>query len=513
MSRIVTDQETGQQVEQRLLCWYPRLITKGETEGLLSTDVRGKFIVCEHKEYRKYASFSTSQSFYKYMMKPDHKTDKCYYEVILGHLEQKPKFDIDLAPEECSGVQEFMRIISDVVDAIKNTLQELGTIIKLDKDIVICPSFNIKSNKVPSKYSCHIIVDNYCCSDNEQSRALYYKIMSNYTNKHCVDHMVYSRKQLFRLLHCHKYGKDNIKRIAGQWKYHGKIITYCKTDPYERFLATLVTDVGNCRSIKALSIMPKYMELNGTEIDDEDVQLAYDACSKIWLTLPFDFGEIRDNMIILAKRYAWHCIICKKEHNNNNAYLTICHSSGEIRFHCYMYVKYNPKVPYIVIGRVQSNLDKTINQFHEDIVGDNIKINESLLNLVDDEETERDSFAISQGIKLPSRKSNIEKKSSSNNKSVIERPMLADPKTMEILQLYANFSRNPFIKSKKKELFKSLADERSSPLADEEQTEDAEAKKDKCIRCKKRPQKSKHAPDMNMRLEAMRKIEHQLSVH
>src|SRR5437016_2775914 len=96
-----------------------------------------------------------------------------FYEVIPGHIPQKPHFDLEQKLEV--GVEPPKVCLDDVwvslIQRISAVMQEKGITLIPERDIL---SF---SSHGPTKRSYHVVIDNYCHADSKEAKAFYETVL------------------------------------------------------------------------------------------------------------------------------------------------------------------------------------------------------------------------------------------------------------------------------------------------------------------------------------------------
>lgn len=361
--------------------WFRRLINKEEEIGLLSTNVEGKFIVCDHRKDLFFRAFKSPLEFYHFMYKPSHPALRCYYEIVLGENSQKPHFDIDLPKDEIRSETVFAEILSDIITVIVNVMKEADIHINLSKDIILCVGNDQK------KFSAHIIIDNYCHENNQQAKNFYDCVVQQYRGTKCLDEAVYNPKQQFRILGCKKFGTTRIKTFCKIWNYQGNQIKYIHSDDEIKiYHASLVTDTGNCIMLPSFGMEKVKEYYSSVDLSQDDVEAVYKKCIESGKGFfPFDISEVQGAMIILKRTAESKCLLCKgRIHQNNNAYLTVLGENKTVRFYCHRTKHWNPNGPqFKVIGDLEDN-DATVRELFVQNICDDL-LNSTVSNSEDDE--------------------------------------------------------------------------------------------------------------------------------
>jgi len=308
------------------------------------------------KNIRRFALFKSHADLFNHMMNiPVHQ--RSMFEVIPGDRPHKPHFDIDIDMTNNVNVNEIM---SDVIDAICDTMKNNGIVLDTNNDILIYTSSGSE------KASYHIIINNWKHNNNKDAKNLAKQVRSNFP-EHIADYIdksVYSSKQQFRLLHCSKLRTQRVKIPVPEWKtskYHIKYPVI--QNMYDEFLASLVSVTIGCKFLPlfydpSLAIVTttdgriiqhddthevteeNRVNLKKVDIDKcmislyskmEDILGCAKNRSDIWNT--FNVRSREGGMISLTKRRSYFCPICTRKHENENPYITV-NNNGSVRYHC-----------------------------------------------------------------------------------------------------------------------------------------------------------------------------------
>lgn len=247
------------------------------------------------------------------------------YEIIPGDTYQKIHFDIDISPLLFHTFDE-----TKFLDQLISILIEITKVdFDLNRDILIFTSHGA------SKRSYHIIIDNYCLKDCNESRKLLSLI-----NLRCpeaatfIDSKIYNKNRQFRLYGSSKLDSpERVKKLMRDWKYKGQNVRYYSDNEETIFLSSLVSNIDKCEELTIFGVSAPRPE--------NEINLPKNITSQI-LTLfkskfncqPFfEFTEITGNMILTRRTKPSYCDIHKRVHDNENPYFWIS-KSGIIRYCC-----------------------------------------------------------------------------------------------------------------------------------------------------------------------------------
>lgn len=196
---------------------YPKLNTQGKLlvrkEEVDSTKLNGikhTFIV-----------FPTYDDF-KESIKDE--TNKCYHEIILGHLPQKLKIDIDLPADYKGNEYNLIKEISRTAKYIFNNMyydqlcdHYLISNSKDSKNPEVCTTISSGlTNEGITKTGFHIIIKHYMVKNYCEAREFTRRLMNMLPNEYreVIDSGVNKSIQSFRLIGCHKIGQpQRIKKL------------------------------------------------------------------------------------------------------------------------------------------------------------------------------------------------------------------------------------------------------------------------------------------------------------
>jgi len=273
------------------------------------------------------------------------------YEIIPGDTFQKIHFDIDISDILIDDFNED-KFVNELVDTLKGYIKiELN----LEKDVLIFTSHG------KNKKSYHIIIDNYCLKDcNESKKLINLMLIKNpYLNLY-IDKSIYTRNRQFRL-----YGNSKlndvlrIKILKREWKYYDRVIRYYETNEEKIFLNSLVTNVENCKDLCLFGVQDddklietKDIKINNSIIDQ--INRVYKIkfnCDKV----PYEIVDVRGNLIITKRIAPSKCFFHNdKVHEHENPFFVIC-KDGTLKYSC----RRNDFVA-VVIGNIKLDDNKII---------------------------------------------------------------------------------------------------------------------------------------------------------
>lgn len=349
----------GNKIQQGLFSDNPRhTLTNSLIVALSYYDFRSD------KTFRLYTVFKSYLEYGIYQLKlPEH--ERCFYEIILGESTQKPHFDIDIDNTTSPGQD----IKDNLIDCIIKVLSNKGVVINLSTDILLYTSHG------NNKQSYHVVVNNYCHTNNIEARAFYDHVMDHVKPEYAqwVDRAVYSPCQQFRICGSQKIGSERRKVFQKSWSYKGKIVEYKypeQPDSPEHEMvmqleASIVGFTGNC---KFLPPFEPRLDKNKTYIESEDIDVkdANEAINLIATAgkisvndprFPYKFLGINGPIVMLKRTKPSKCRICNRVHEHENPYLIVVGDEKAVYFHC----RRAPENKKLYLGKLAPNPDLDTN--------------------------------------------------------------------------------------------------------------------------------------------------------
>ncbi len=360
--------------------WYYSLKDHSETKGLFSiyprNTILNKNLICwdyynesENKNQRLYAFFKTyiDFAFFHFTLQ---QPIRCFYELVLGENPQKPHFDIDIdLKDKHISETEVQNILENLITSIIETLHEKNINISLEKDVCVYTSHG------ENKYSFHVIINNYCHSNNNEAKGFYLevckKLPEEYKLYSWIDPKVYSITQQFRCLGSQKCGSSRIKTFHETWKFKGNIIKHIyeeqTNNPKRLFLIQLNESLISARTSEC-DVLPPFgnisSENNTTYLSSDDINM--DEAKEAMILLaksagirwknpknPFRFDRIEGPFVILKRVKSSKCRICKRIHEHQNPYLWISNDKS-VYFDC----RRTSSDKKLLIGKLVSSIDE-----------------------------------------------------------------------------------------------------------------------------------------------------------
>lgn len=324
---------------------------------------------------------------------------------------QKPHFDIDIESKDHDIILLGEEVKNAVTSSINIVMKSYNVQYNKTNHLLIYSSHRI------DKRSFHIIINGFYHNSPKEAGAFYQLVINNVPEhlRKYVDHSVYKRYQQFRGLGNHKIGKDNIKTIDPSTEYipdgykdirNIDPITIWNSNDYDdqvsllrNFEASLITFTSGCIQLpsfipnnkngynirrgeiiaprseitewiknnshkgidtSSLGIVPETRKVN--YYGNNTIYSCYDyydecvdAFDKSVIHKFFEITGISNDWIILKGDHITDCIIHKRVHENDNAYIFIDYL-GVIYVRCRRSERKDPSFP---IGNINISKNKT----------------------------------------------------------------------------------------------------------------------------------------------------------
>ena len=419
--------------------WYYRLKPSTENNksnfGLFSDhprhELRNNLIVRwsyldrrQNKMFLLYAMFKSYLEFGIYQLKLPQE-QRCFFEIILGETPQKPHFDIDISDMSVDKNQ----VLELLVDNIIKVLKDKGIELNLSEDVLIYSSHGEK------KYSYHLIINNYCHTNNIEAKAFYHKVVKNISDewRDFIDSAVYSPTQQFRIVGNQKINTTRVKTLSKTWLFHEERIEYRfpeEPDSPEHEMvmeleASIIGFVGNCKFLPPFEPAPDQIKhyIESDDLNIEDAKSAIGLVGKkgnISITdsrFPYKFLGINGPIVMLKRIKPSKCKICSRVHRNENPYLLVVGEEKSVYFHC----RRAPENKKLFLGKLNPSAE----------ISDKMENNEPT------EETEVNKVKINWTKNVLERVNKIARSGNSNDKKFITSDTQIDPKyKQDLINLY-----------------------------------------------------------------------------
>jgi hypothetical protein len=298
------------------------------------------------KQVYLYGIFKDEVSLYDYMENMDVE-NRCFYEVILGSQQQKPKFDIDISKGTLTDEEHhkiFMRTLSDVFNGIEEVFDDLDTYYDLN-NIMLFTSHN------ENKKSAHIVLDRINVCNNNDAKEFYKQVI-----KYCpdtykyIDSAVYSQLQQFRLFKSSKMGHNRIKEFIPSFVNKNKLVKYNidYIKHYEKLPNTTEEQKEFRKRFKGIKILigslinyikyptikfeqKEQKEIIRDKIEDDKIDVVINIIDTKYKNI-YTYDKIINGLICIKRIIPSYCNICKRTHNNIDGFIFI--KEGKFYLNC-----------------------------------------------------------------------------------------------------------------------------------------------------------------------------------
>ena len=286
--------------------------------------------------FKKYTFFRSPLLFFKAVISLV-TAMRCYYEIIMGDKFQKPYYDIDISLKDdpidemySHTKEEKLAISKRIVEYCRDSIMKIRPQIRKTDILVL-------SAHADTKRSFHIIVDRWCVQSAALNKELYLEMIENIPPdlRKYVDNKMYKCIQQFRTFLSTKCGKNRqliVDAETSTWAPTDEI-----TDTYtlikEIFLASLICVTDGC-TLLPMEIKEKTHNVVSKELDSDDYKAIMSAFDNFPDRSSFDIGNVNSSFISLKRKRPTFCTVCNRTHDNENPFLFVGPTSGNIYFNC-----------------------------------------------------------------------------------------------------------------------------------------------------------------------------------
>lgn len=351
----------------KTLRWFPFLKSKEKPEKSLifhiidsQKSVHGLTIIyCEYRpESYMYTYFENYKLFINYYIKFVRRfgVDMAFFgEVILGAVNQKIKFDIDI--KDPVAFHLYDECVRAVVETTEDVLSEWGIPIDRCNDVIVTSSHG------PNKRSGHVIFDNYHHCNSGEAKHFFKLVYERIDPKlrPYVDSGVYKSLQNFRSMGCTKPGAPRVKMVSSWIDSNGNAMRWMDipegkvNDPELMFKASLITCCFHCKALPDFGYTAYVDTKAKVEINDALVNIALlmlDQYSCDDEGPIYEFMNVEDNSIYVKRKRPARCVVCDGHHEKQNGKILI---KGidiiELFFDC---LRRPPDVKMFYLGMLES---------------------------------------------------------------------------------------------------------------------------------------------------------------
>jgi hypothetical protein len=321
-----------------------------------------------------YGHFDDHLSFFKFYLRIPENL-KSFSEILMYGI--KGYFDVDLDRTKCASCthEEAEAIKDSVVDAVLVVFSERGIALSLEDDILVYESHG------HSKFSYHIVVNNYYFINIQECAAFYETVVSEIRKRYPsgigslddivrhIDNGVYHAKQNFRLIGSGKLVNGIVerhKKFREHWTYHGTTIIHKPKERAENafhrrlitFEESLVGFVAGCNPAPTFKIQQPTKPQKSNKIRNasapksgasNSLVIEIFQQSKLIDSDAFEPNINDDDKIELKRVAESYCPICLREHENENAWLSLY--NNRVYYGCYRAVN-SDKKSTILLGNL-----------------------------------------------------------------------------------------------------------------------------------------------------------------
>ncbi len=257
---------------------------------------------------------------------------------------RKLGFDLDYYFESIHPWDMVEIIISESIII----LQEYYNFSADPKDFLIFESNGmvVKDKKNVKKYSYHIVLKSCHFPSLNDTFFIYSQIANKYPDIGKYLDNIYSMNQNLRVLHSSKIkDKKRVKKFVRKYKL-GNLWIKQNIDPRRLFQFSLISDVSLCMRVFNTKIeVDNYVQEEKIEYQndfDDFYEVGY-LLNGYFEPHIFKQGKIiqyeYNSIMCLESIYPYYCLICSRDHENENPYIVMYHRDGrcDCNFKCRRY--------------------------------------------------------------------------------------------------------------------------------------------------------------------------------
>lgn len=311
--------------------WFPFLKNKEEPARSLLIQLIDThksihdttIIYCEYQSERYcYTAFDNYKQFVNYYTRfvRRYGTEKAMFgEVILGSVNQKIRFDIDM--KDANAFSLYDECIYSVIEITEDLLAEIGIVVDRFSDVIVTSSHGY------GKKSGHVIFDNHFHSNSGEARHFHKLVMERIPIhiRPYIDSGVYKSLQNFRCIGCTKPDEFRPK-IPTQWVdsngYEMRWMNMQKgvvnIDPHIIFKSTLISCCSHCKPLPDFGYTAYMDSRPKINIDDALVNVGMMMFAQFYedeQSTPFEYDGTEGNIVKLRRKRPAYCLICRRSHD------------------------------------------------------------------------------------------------------------------------------------------------------------------------------------------------------
>jgi len=323
---------------------------KSLSDDYTVSSLQDKIVICYEIEPQKrlYTVFDNYIQFNKFRIKYEHK----YFHEVIHDFYQKPRFDVEMSIGENKQFPHNIKdVIENLIECIVIVLEEASVEISFERDLLLYESNG------SNKKSIHIVINNWAHDDSVQAKGFYDRVTKIMNKEYVpyIDNAVYSKLQNFRTLGSKKHETTRVKRFMKEFEYKDKIYTHeyemdiihNRQEKLFQLGESLITNTGNCIVLPDFSDLErdedggyiKHMNMS-IELDSDKINKAYRFLVQYVRNttssgvIPFRIHEVIGSLILLHREHKSYCRVCKRSHEEENAYMYICGGGESVYFNC-----------------------------------------------------------------------------------------------------------------------------------------------------------------------------------
>lgn len=335
--------------------------------------IKKPFVNSENEIMRLYTAFTTYTYLTDFVFSYP-KEDRTFHEIILGELDQKLHFDIDMHDNLHLGED----IKDELILAIYKTLDCVCKVkIDIEKDLLLFTSHS----DIQKSY--HIVIDNYKVKNNKECKYFFelcLKMMNKEEYNQYIDHGVYKSRQSFRMFNSTKNDEYRPKVFNKTFtlfnqEYINKIDTNTGNDKlnyYNILTASLVSLTICCKVLSNLTQVDNRI-YDTISLSNEEIEMILIKMRDTLIDSPFKVTNVIGNSIGLQKTKPYFCSLCSRKHQHENPYISVV--NGQAYWICRRALGKKS----IHLCGVKIEKQEEVEQSNEPVITD-VKLN---LNLID----------------------------------------------------------------------------------------------------------------------------------
>lgn len=197
---------------------------------------------------------------------------------------------------------KYKHIFETILSAIRDAFFITYGLDLTERDEIICESKDLTTDVV-TKFSNHIIIDNFYVQDHEQAREFTRRVAALLPDKYRVflDLSVNKRIQNFRMVNCHKTDESRTKRIITGHEISRAIIT----------------NTTNCVRLPDIAVRELPIRQR-TDLHPDDIKAILELCYQDQSTHAHKHKFVRNGVFIFARQRPSACEFCNKTHDKDN---------------------------------------------------------------------------------------------------------------------------------------------------------------------------------------------------